>query len=127
MAYFTYRAEALDHPEWDNDTKKKHKGMALEHARAVTGAKKDRVTFSDREWEAIQKGAIAEDSLRTLLKNADKEDYTKRALPREDRKLSDAEITRIKNMFANGLEQKDIANTVGVSASTVSKILSGKE
>lgn len=127
MAYFTYRAEALDHPEWDNDTKKKHKGMALEHARAVTGAKKDRVTFSDREWEAIQKGAIAEDSLRTLLKNANKEDYTKRALPREDRKLSDAEITRIKNMFANGLEQKDIANTVGVSASTVSKILSGKE
>lgn len=125
MAYFTYRAEAMDHPEWDNDTKKKHKGMALERARAITGAKKDRVTFTDREWEAIQKGAIAEDSLRTLLKNANKEEYTRRALPRDDRTLSDAEISRIKSMYANGngIPLNQIADTVGVSASTISRVL----
>lgn len=99
--------------------------MALERARAITGAKKDRVTFTDREWEAIQKGAIAEDSLRTLLKNANKEEYTRRALPRDDRTLSDAEISRIKSMYANGngIPLNQIADTVGVSASTISRVL----
>lgn len=124
LATAKYHAEEEDHPEWDNDDKKKHRGIAIQRAREITGAHKDKVEFTDREWEAIQKGAIAEKTLMDLLKQADKESYTKLATPRDSRVIPDSTRSAIQNMYESGLyTQAEIAARYGVSSSEVSQIV----
>lgn len=47
------------------------KANALKEARARVGAGKTRVFITDREWEAIQAGALSDDLLTKILRNAD--------------------------------------------------------
>ena len=106
----------------------------IQAARRAVGAKKDRVVFSDREWEAVQKGAIHSTMLRTLLNNADESDYKAKATPRSKRGLSEYKINRIKSMLASlsgdskldKRNMQDIADTMGVSVSTIAAIKAGK-
>lgn len=125
MATSKYHALEEAHPEWDNNTKKKQRGMALNQAREVTGAKKDRVIFEPKEWEAIQAGAIAEGTLEKLLSQADKESYTKMATPRESIDIPASRKAIIKEMYTSGVyTQAEIADHFGISASSVSKVIS---
>jgi CO/xanthine dehydrogenase Mo-binding subunit len=60
---------------------KKIKGQALEEARLRTGAKKHPVVITDREWEAIQGGAVSSHQLKQILNNTDVDELRKRATP----------------------------------------------
>lgn len=111
--------------------KRKQLAKEIGPAREQVGAKKQRVKFTDREWEAIQKGAINKTTLNKLLNNADEDDYKQRATPKERRGLSDRKIALVKSMLARmndaneNMTLQDIANYVGVSQSTISAIKSG--
>ena len=112
-----------DNPDMDNDTEKKIKSQALAAARARTGASKQRVDITDREWEAIQSGAVSHNKTMEILRNADLDKVKKMATPKTSNTISAAKISRIKAMSASGYSTSEIAQAVGISTSTVTKTL----
>ena len=78
-----------DNPElaYDKDKKKKAEAQCLEEARYRVGAKKTSITISDKQWEAIQAGAVSNQKLEAILKNTDVDALKKRALPKTETKI----------------------------------------
>ena len=85
------------------------------------------IEITDREWEAIQAGAISENKLKQILNNTDIDVLRQRATPRTTATLSQAKINKAKNMSNSNFTLAQIADALGVSTSTVSKYLKGKE
>lgn len=112
-----------DNPDMKKDKLKKEKARILNNARAEVGAGKQSIEVSDREWEAIQARAISPTKLKEILDNANMETIKKRATPRKETSLSATKISRIKSLDASGLTIAEIADSLGVSTSTVSKYL----
>ena len=107
-------------------TKKEYKAMidkerqrALTDARNVVGAKRKPITFTEREWKAVQSGAISDSKLSEMLKYADMNNVKQYALPKRSSSLTTAQINKIHAMKASGYSLADIAEAVGCSKSTV--------
>ena len=83
------------------------------------------IKITDREWEAIQAGAVSENVLKKILNNTDVDDLRQRATPRTTNTLSSAKVNRIKAMSASNYSLNEIARALGVSTSTVSNYLKG--
>ena len=112
--------------ELKNDDIKKAGQQALSRSRADVNSvsRKDRsIKITDREWEAIQSGAISENVLKKILNNADIDELRQRATPRSTTTLNQAKINRIKAYSASNYTLGEIAKKLGVSVSTVSKYL----
>lgn len=116
------KAQIESNPDMSNDKKKKIKGQALTEARARVGAKKPKIDITDREWEAIQAGAVSNNTLTKILNNTDDKAFRERATPRSSNGLSSAKIASIKAKLASGFTMQEVADAYGVSVSTVSKI-----
>ena len=127
MANAVVTAKKQENPDMTKAEIKKTSQQALNSARAAVGAKRTLVTITDREWEAIQAGAISENKLMQILNNADIDSVRQKATPRATSTLSTAKINKIANMKAQGYTTAQIAQSLGVSTSTVSKYISGKE
>lgn len=98
----------------------------IEKARAEVGAsgKLTRITLSDREWEAIQAGAISHSRMKELFEVCEPTALRTRALPRSSTQLSPAKVNRIKSLAAtNNYTRAEIANMLGISISTVSEYM----
>jgi transcriptional regulator with XRE-family HTH domain len=87
--------------------------------------KERNITITDREWEAIQAGAVHENTLKKILDNADTDVLRQRATPRTTSTVSTAQLSKIKNMQASGYTIQEIANSMHLSSSTISKYLKG--
>ena len=83
------------------------------------------IQITDREWEAIQSGAITENKLKKILNNSDPDTLRKRAMPKATTTLNTAQINRIKAMNASNFTLTQIAEKMNLSPSTVSKYLKG--
>ena len=83
------------------------------------------IKITDREWEAIQAGAVSENTLTKILANSDADSLRQRATPRATNNLSEAKINRIKALSASNYTIGEIATKLGVSTSAVSKYLKG--
>lgn len=104
---------------------KKAGQVALTKYRKEVGsiARKERnIIINDKEWEAIQSGAISETTLKRILNNCDPDSLRQRAMPKESKTLTTAKMNRIKAMSAS-YTIAQIADKLGVSTSTVSKYL----
>ena len=123
VANKTYKAKLQANPDLDSDHKKKIKSQALEAARYLTGAKKQQIVITDKEWRAIQAGAITTNVLTQIIENSDQDRLKQLATPRANQGLSDARIARISAMANTGYTNKEIADQLGISTSTVSKYL----
>lgn len=121
-----YRQKLQANPDMDEGEKKKQKSKALEEARIRTGAKKDQIEISPREWEAIQAGAISPSKLKDILDNTDTEKLKALALPREVIKYDPAMKARAAEMIRGEYTQAEVANHLGISVSTLVSMLSGK-
>ena len=110
-------------PNMENDELRKIKGRALSKARGRVGAKKEQVVFSPREWEAIQKGAISSTMLSQLLDNADIQAVKQLATPRAQPVVTSSAAARMKTLARNGATTAEIAEALGVSSSTVGRVL----
>lgn len=107
---------------------KKTSQRALTKYRDSVGSvsRRDRsIKITDKEWEAIQAGAISENYLKKILNNTDIDNLRERATPRATTTLSKAKISQIKAMSNSNYTLSEIAKKLGVSSSTVSKYLKG--
>ena len=120
-------AKKKSNPDMTNAEIKKAKQQALTAARNSVGAKRTLVDITDREWEAIQAGAISENKLTQILNNTDLDAIRQRATPRTSTGISPSKARRIETLKNTGYTNSEIANAIGVSVSTVSKYLNGKE
>ena len=123
IANATVTAKKQANPDMTNAEIKKANQQALTAARKQVGAERKPVVITDREWEAIQAGAISESKLTQILNNADIDSLRQRATPRATTTLSTAKQNKIASMSASGYSTSEIAEALGISTSTVSKYL----
>lgn len=100
---------------------------ALMNARSEIGAKRNLITLSDKDWEAIQSGAISENLLTQIIRYVDKDKLRQLATPKDAPLLSETKKNRIKALSDSGHTNEEIASIFGVSSTLVSKVLQGKE
>jgi len=124
LANSTLRIEFADHPEYDDGQKKKAKSRHLEAARNAVGAGKEKIDISDREWEAIQSGAIHDSKALQIFANADSKAIRQRAMPKANT-IAPAKLARAKNLLAGDkYTWAEVAEILGVSVSGLQKALS---
>ena len=114
-------------PDIDAEHLKKAKGNAINRARLAVGAKKTKIKIDDKGWEAIQAGCFSDSVLQEILNNTDIDTVRQYAMPRQSRdSVSATKKNRIKAM-STSYTTKQIAEMLGVSTSTVSAVLNGKD
>lgn len=121
MANAKLQACKQDNPELKSDKEMVRKigQQEIERARAVLGAKKEKIVVTDKQWEAIQAGAISPTKLRQVLNNADNDVIKQKAMPKGSSVMSATQVSRIKNMASMGYTTAEIAARFGISTSTV--------
>ena len=125
LANAELKAKKSSNPELKDDKKqlKKVGQQALTRARTKVGAHRNNIEITDKEWEAIQAGAVSDNTLKQILNHTDIDALRARATPRSQTVMSSAKVSRAKSMKASGYTNAEIAKALGVSASTVSKYL----
>lgn len=123
MANAIVKAKKADNPDMTKGEIKKAGQQALTKARNVVGAHRESIKLTDREWEAIQAGAISETKLSQIINHVDTDELRQRATPRTVTALSPAKTGRIRSMSASGYTTAEIAEALGVSTSTIRKYL----
>ena len=116
----------MEYPDMTKAEEKKASQQALTSSRLKVGAKRSPIDITDREWEAIQAGAITENQLSKILNNTDIDKIRQRATPRATSQLSAGKINLMSSLAASGYTTSQIAERLGVSSSTVTKYLNGK-
>lgn len=118
------KAVMQQNPNLDSDQIKKLKNRALNQARVETGAKKQTISITDKEWEAIQAGALSSNKLSQIVSNADLDVLKQLAMPRISKGMTTAKISRAKSMLARGYTYAEVADALGVSTSTIQNAIS---
>jgi DNA-binding CsgD family transcriptional regulator len=119
-------AKKLNNPNMKAGDIKKASQQALTKYRNQVGSvarSKRSIKITDKEWEAIQAGAISENYLKKILNNTDIETLRERATPRATTTLSQTKINRIKSLSASNYTLSEIAQKLGISTTTVSNYL----
>jgi len=129
LASKLFAMKKADNPEleYDQDKKKKAQAQCLEEARYRVGAKKINIDISDRQWEAIQAGAVSGTKLEEILKNTDVDKLKKRALPRTPKGISPAKLATARMRINNGYSAKEVADSLGVSVDTLYRALGKRD
>lgn len=121
--------ESLD-PKMKKADKKKIRQQAVSKARADVSSIKRRdrnIIISDKEWEAIQAGAISNEKLKKILNNSDPDSLRQRATPKASNAVSTAKINRVKAMANSNYTAGEIAEKLNISTSSVYDILKGEK
>ena len=116
-------AKKQSNPDMTKAEIKKASQQAIVETRILTGAQRNPIKLTDKEWEAIQAGAISDNKLTEILKYTDVDDLRQRATPRQTTTLSEAKAGKIRAMQASGYSTSEIAEALGVSTSTVTNYL----
>ena len=123
LANATVGAKRRTNPHLEADDIKKIKTQALFEARTRVGAGKETIDITPKEWEAIQAGAISHNVLTQILQNSKPDVVKQLATPRQPSSLSAAKLSKAKAMLAAGRTRSEIADALGISVSTLSRIL----
>ncbi len=111
-------------PDMSNEDYRKEAQRAIASSRVDVGSlsRRDRsITITDKEWEAIQAGAVTENVLSKILNNADVDELRQRATPRKNNTISENMQARIKAYKLSNYTNDEIARKLGISISTVNK------
>ena len=125
IANSVVKAKIQANPGMDKKEIEKIKRAAIYDARASVGAsgKRTRIELTDREWEAIQAGAISDTTLSSILRYANPDRVRELAMPRVSSQLSTAKVNKIATMNASGYTISEIAAALNISTSTVSSYI----
>ena len=123
LANSTWNVERREHPEYTKEEEKKAKSRHLQVARDSVGAGKEKIKITDREWDAIQSGAIHDSMLLRILANTDSKELRQRAMPRGT-EIAPAKLARAKTMRATGdYTWAELSEILGVSVTALQKAL----
>lgn len=129
IANSVVKAKIQDNPELSDPGNKKTlekiRSAAIDDARTSVGAsgRNTRIHITDKQWQAIQAGAITDSRLKSILKYTDEDELKKLAMPKKTLALSTAQQTKMRRMKTSGYTIAEIAESLGVSTSTVSKYI----
>lgn len=125
IANSVVKAKQQANPDMDKKELRKIKQIAINDARVNVGAsgKGTRINITDRQWDAIQSGAISESKLTQVLRYADPDVVKQKAMPKTTTTLSAAKLSKVRQMQKSGYTIAEIAENIGVSTSTISKHL----
>lgn len=127
IANVKVQAILSSNPDLKNDKKelKKIKQRSIEEARNVLGAdsKGSKIHLTEKEWEAIQAGAVSPTKLKKIYADSDKEEIKRLAMPKATNELSNSKKSMISSLASSGYTIKEIADKLNISTSTVSKYL----
>lgn len=114
-----------ENPSIKDDKKalKKLRAQATAAARANVGKKSTEIQITDKEWEAIQSGAITSSMLSEILEFANADRVRELATPRTKFSMTSAKEAQARSLANRGYTNAEIADMLGVSASTIAKIL----
>lgn len=109
------------------DIKKEGQKAVSKYRAEVASASRSKrnISITDREWEAIQAGAISDSKLSQILANTDTKKIRERATPRASKSLSSGQIARIK-AYSQSYTLAQLSEMFNVSTSTISKYLKGE-
>ena len=131
IANSVVKAKIQDNPELSDPGNKKTlekiRSAAIDDARTSVGAsgRNTRIHITDKQWQAIQAGAITDSRLKSILKYTDEDELKKLAMPKKTLALSTTQQTKMRRMKTSGYTIAEIAESLGVSTSTVSKYING--
>ena len=131
IANSVVKAKIQDNPELSDPSNKKMlekiRSAAIDDARTSVGAsgRNTRIHITDKQWQAIQAGAITDSRLKSILKYTDEDELKKLAMPKKTLALSTTQQTKMRRMKTSGYTIAEIAESLGVSTSTVSKYING--
>ena len=129
IANSVVNAKIQANPELGDKSNKKMlekiRNAAIDDARAITGAsgKDSKIHITEKQWQAIQAGAISDTKLREILKFTDDKEIKELALPKKKTSLSSATQNKLKQLHNSGFTIAEIADILGYSTSTISKYL----
>lgn len=103
---------------------KKVKSRALRAARdtVYNGKTRYRPDITEKEWEAIQNGAVSPNKAKQIIDAADSSLVKSYATPRKQQTISTTKRARIQALKSRGMTASEIAEATGVSISSVYKI-----
>ena len=81
------------------------------------------INITDKEWEAIQAGAISNNKLQKILRNSNPDELRQRSMPKDKPVITNSMISRMKTMRDSNFTLEEIANKLGISKSTVSNCI----
>lgn len=125
IANSVIKAKKQEYPEMTKGELKKESQRALTAARLQVGAKRETIKLTDKEWEAIQAGAISPNRLQKIIDNADIDILRQKATPRATTVLTPVKADKIKAMASSGYTIAEIANRLNISGSTVVDYMKG--
>ena len=125
LANTVIKAKKEEYPDMTKGEIKKMSQQELTKARNQVGAKRETIKISDKEWEAIQSGAISPSRLSDVINNSDMDVLRQRATPRATTTLSQVKINTINAMAKSGYSTSEIAERLGMSSSTIVNYMKG--
>ena len=120
------KAKIEANPNMTDSEKRKKGQQALNSARSriIPGGKKERISITEKEMEAINANAINSTKLKSILNNADLDSLKELTTPKKQRGMTDSQLARVKAMLASGYyTQADVAEQFGISPTTLRKYL----
>ena len=128
VANSVVKAKVEANPALAEDKKalKKVRQLAITNARAEATAsgKAVRISLTDKEWEAIQAGAVSSTTIDKVMRYSDPDSVRAKAMPKTTKQLTPAKLNKLKTMASSGMyTNQEIANALGCSPSTVSQYL----
>ena len=119
----TVKQKIRENGDLDDEHLTRIKNQALASARLAVGAQKQKIPISDRQWEAIQKGAVSDSVLMKIFNNTDADELKQRAMPRQENYISDSKKILVRRMQDSGLTIAEMADRTGLSTSSITRIL----
>ena len=124
IANAVIRAKTADR-EVSSEEYKKISRQAIAAARLRTGAsrKESLIELTDRQWEAIQAGALSASAMEAVVRYSDMEKLSERAIPKANQAVSANVAMRAKAMARNGATTSEVADALGISTNTVLELV----
>lgn len=126
IAGMEIKAKKQANPNMSKDEEKKVRSIALANARTRTGSKKQNIVITDKEWDAIQAGAVSSNMLNKILANTDLNRVKELATPRQATVMVPAKLNRAKAMLASGYTPAQVAKQLGVPVSTLNSAIKAR-
>ena len=123
LAMMVVNLKQRENPNMTSGERSKMLDKELKKARQITGANRYRINISDREWEAIQSGALPKTTVQEVFRFADQDRLKEIAMPKTRKGPSASTKAAIKSMLARGFTREEVAKRFDISTSTLSEYI----